>query len=478
MKFIEFPVPDGTIVPSDLIESVTTVTTTTTQMNMSYGGRFVIRHEAPLEADGVVEAIYDAMTAKPGARAAMVRNPIKVAQELGSIDGDQFIVTRQQMVEFVGLAYAPPVIENPAIFGFKRKAELPIQATGTYDYTVDWGDGSAKESFVGVAATHDYVDNLTTYEVKVTGLYPGIAFGQMLPADQGGPILKDVISWGDQVYESFEGAFEGQKDIDGTGTGTWSVRSSPDLTACTSFARCFKDTRNFNVGLSAGDGRIDLWDTSFVSDFEECFAYTVVTPAQNAPTVGNWDMQSAINLQSMFENVTWSSLGISRWNFAVAQDFRRMFLGSTNYNEDLNLWSTYGTTATVTNMKAMFNGCSSFDGDISDWNTSSVTDMANMFKNATVFNQDISGWNISLVNDFTGFMENITGFSTANYDLLLTSWKSLLVANYPDASNYTANITINFSATQYSAGSSPSRLTLTAPLPNGYRWAITDGGQV
>ena len=421
MKFIEFPVPDGTIVPSDLIESVTTVTTTTTQMNMSYGGRFVIRHEAPLEADGVVEAIYDAMTAKPGARATMVRNPIRVAQELGSIDGKQFIVTRQDMVEFVGLAYAPPVTENPAIFEFTgTKAQLPIQAVGTYEYTVDWGDGSAEENFSGVAASHTYA-TAGTYETKVTGLYPGIAFG----AIDNGAVLTDVISWGDQVYESFANAFEGINSINGTSNGTWSVRTSPDLTACTSFERCFKDAIGLDLGFSAGSGRIGNWDTSFVNNFEECFAYTNVTAGQNAPTIGSWDMGNAINLKGMFENVTWSSLGIGAWRFGVAQDFRRMFSGAANYNEDLNSWGSFGsTTATVTNMKGMFNGAASFNSDLNRWNVSNVTDMDNMFNGATDFNGNItrgniSGWLPSSCTTMSGMFSRANSFNQpiGNWDV-------------------------------------------------------------
>jgi hypothetical protein len=413
MKFIEFPVPDGTIVPSDLIESVITVTTTTTQMNMSYGGRFVIRHEAPLEADGVVEAIYDAMTAKPGARATMVRNPIRVAQELGSIDGNQFIVTRQDMVDFVGLAYAPPVTENPAIFEFTgTKAQLPIQVVGTYEYTVDWGDGSAKEDFSGVAASHTYA-TAGTYETKVTGLYPGIAFG----AIDNGAVLTDVISWGDQVYESFANAFEGINSINGTSNGTWSVRTSPDLTACTGFERCFKDAIGLDLGFSAGSGRIGNWDTSFVNNFEECFAYSVVTASQNAPTIGSWDMGNAINLKGMFENVTWSSLGIGGWNFGVAQDFRRMFSGAANYNEDLNNWGSFGsTTATVTNMKGMFSGAASFNSDLNRWNVSNVLDMDNMFREATDFNGNItrgniSGWLPSSCTTMSGMFKDAVSFN-------------------------------------------------------------------
>ena len=39
----------------------------------------------------------------------------------------------------------------------------------------------------------------------------------------------------------------------------------------------------------------------------------------------------------------------------------------------------------------------SFNGDISSWDTSNVTDMKGMFSGATAFNQDIGSWDTSNV---------------------------------------------------------------------------------
>ena len=46
-----------------------------------------------------------------------------------------------------------------------------------------------------------------------------------------------------------------------------------------------------------------------------------------------------------------------------------------------------------------FGGKSTFNGDISKWNTGQVTDMYRMFSAASAFNQDIGSWNTAQVTD-------------------------------------------------------------------------------
>ncbi|MCY4161070.1 MAG: BspA family leucine-rich repeat surface protein [Flavobacteriaceae bacterium] len=54
-------------------------------------------------------------------------------------------------------------------------------------------------------------------------------------------------------------------------------------------------------------------------------------------------------------------------------------------------------TTLVTDMSHLFNGRSSFNDDIGDWDVSSVTNMTGMFFRATSFNQDISEWDVDQV---------------------------------------------------------------------------------
>ena len=70
-----------------------------------------------------------------------------------------------------------------------------------------------------------------------------------------------------------------------------------------------------------------------------------------------------------------------------------MFNGATSFNQDVSKWNT----AAVTSMASMFESATSFNQDIGKWNTAAVTSMANTFNGATSFNRDLSSWNVDKV---------------------------------------------------------------------------------
>ena len=93
---------------------------------------------------------------------------------------------------------------------------------------------------------------------------------------------------------------------------------------------------------------------------------------------------------------------------------------SSSFNGDISHWDT----SSVTTMFFMFHGATAFNQDIGDWNTSQVTNMGGMFFNATAFNQDIGSWNVSAVSNMESMLRGATAF---NQDI--GSWKVSAVSN-------------------------------------------------
>jgi surface protein len=103
-----------------------------------------------------------------------------------------------------------------------------------------------------------------------------------------------------------------------------------------------------------------------------------------------------------------------------------MFNGASTFNQAIGNWNT----SSVTTMQGMFNGASTFNQDIGNWNTSNVTTLVDMFRNATNFNQNIGNWDIHQATvgyritttypyiDYSHIFSN-TALSTFNYNAIL-----------------------------------------------------------
>ena len=94
-----------------------------------------------------------------------------------------------------------------------------------------------------------------------------------------------------------------------------------------------------------------------------------------------------------------------------------MFQNASSFDQNLTLFDT----SSAEDLAFMFQGCSSFSNGGADlpWTVDRVTDMSSMFED-TLFSGDLSGWNTAKVTSFARmFADNL-----AVQDPGLSTWKT------------------------------------------------------
>ena len=108
------------------------------------------------------------------------------------------------------------------------------------------------------------------------------------------------------------------------------------------------------------------------------------------------------DMSSLFENATSFNEDISSWDTSNVTTMSRMFRNDRAFNINIGDWDV-GNVLDMSRMFemvpadpwSMFNNGGS--GDIGNWNTSKVTNMSNMFASAKSFTRNIRTWNVSQV---------------------------------------------------------------------------------
>ncbi|MDC3259691.1 BspA family leucine-rich repeat surface protein [Flavobacteriaceae bacterium] len=146
---------------------------------------------------------------------------------------------------------------------------------------------------------------------------------------------------------------------------------------------------------------------------------------------------------------------ISSWDTSNVTDMEQMFYYARLFNQDISSWDT----SNVTNMTYMFYSAEVFNQDISSWDTSSVTDMSNMFAFAVVFNQDISSWDTSNVTD----MEQMFYYARLfNQDIGIWDTSNVTNMTYMFSSASVFNQDISGWCVQSNFSSEPNRFKYSA----------------
>src|SRR6185437_2158537 len=114
----------------------------------------------------------------------------------------------------------------------------------TYNYDVNWGDGSTSAGLT-TSTTHTYA-TAGTYTIRINGLFPYFAGGE------DGEKLLTVSQWGSAMnWQSFASSFKGCYNLDVTATDV------PILTSVTSMESMFE-----SCGSLKGTTAFNSWNTA------------------------------------------------------------------------------------------------------------------------------------------------------------------------------------------------------------------------
>jgi surface protein len=155
----------------------------------------------------------------------------------------------------------------------------------------------------------------------------------------------------------------------------------------------------------------------------------------------------------MFRSASSFNQNISAWDTSAVTNMDSMFNYAYAFNQPIGTWNT----SAVTNMQTMFYGATAFNQPIGTWNTSAVTDMQGMFSFTPAFNGNIGAWDTGSVTSMSNMFQNATAF---NQNIGLWDVSSVLGMNqmFSGATTFNQSLTlwcvtlIPTQPTQFAAG--------------------------
>lgn len=292
------------------------------------------------------------------------------------------------------------------------RVKLPLVSIGTYNFTVNWGDGSSNTitTWNQAEVTHTY-STAGTYTITITGFIKGWDFSNYTGA-VGGDRLKiiSITQWGclrlvDNTSNPtlIQGAFYGCENLNLSGvTDIFNFKGTTNSSGMIRLCRLnstipnldkwdvskIKVFRSMLRDLPTFDQNVGNWNVSSGEDFLGLFnGSTTISPYGSfnnggSDSIKNWNVSNVTNLAQMFFAQLKFNQPIGNWNVSKVKDFGFMFSGITTplwltgtFNQDLSNWDT----SSATNFAQMFYMQYSFDKNIGTWNTSNVTSMSFMF---------------------------------------------------------------------------------------------------
>jgi surface protein len=326
------------------------------------------------------------------------------------------------------------------------QVQLPLVSSGTYNFIVNWGDGTQNTITVWNQAQtlHTYAV-AGTYTITITGTITGFVFNNTGDRNK----LLSISNWGNLNLGNSASYFHGCTNLNlSTVVGVLNLNGTTYLSSM--FLNCSSLTTINNI---------NQWNVSAVLDMSNLFTNCILFNDD----LSNWNTSSVTNMSTLFSGCTLFNNPLNSWNVSNVTTMGGMFLSANIFNQPLNSWNV----SNVIGFNLMFRSATAFNQNIGNWNVISAQNMDSMFYSATAFNQNIGSWNIKNVTNFSNFMFNKTDldYSATNLNAIYNGWSLLTVV--PNLLN------VNFGTIKYTIAGQSGKNILTG-APN--NWGITDGG--
>lgn len=200
--------------------------------------------------------------------------------------------------------------------------KLPLESSGTYNFVVEWGDGSQNTitTWNQAETTHTY-SGAGTYTIKIKGTCYGWRF------NVGGDREKilDVSQWGELRLGNNNGYFFGCVNLDISATDILDLTDTTTMDSA--FTICIALTDIPNIGM---------WDTSLVRSWTSAFNF-----CQSFIGTGVEDINMTLvtSIASMLKDCILFNRPIGRWDTSSLQGASNALNGATSFDQDLNNWN-------------------------------------------------------------------------------------------------------------------------------------------
>jgi len=329
--------------------------------------------------------------------------------------------------------------------------KLPLIPTGTYNFKVNWGDGTPVQTITvynQAETTHTYAPT-GIYTITITGTIVGWRFAatgdrlKPLSVKYWGPLRLGPPPGGTGTTGSpWNGCTNLRLDsvLDGwiftqniasmiafLGSGTVNMPGLTSVARITEWK--FPPGVNVDQGmrlLSGFNQNINDLDMSpfgaLTNMFHTCSVY-------NQP-MDKWNMSNVTTMANMFVNADALNQDVSMWNLSKCIDMSGFLSGAAVFNQNMNGWNNPVTGPIIcADFGTAFSGCTSFNNGLASGvsgvmsiNTISGTSYISMFNNCVNFNQDVSGWNMNAATVLTTMFNGC-----AKFNQNLNAWGSQLV---------------------------------------------------